>query len=123
MRLVLADPALLKDSISVISDLVSEARFKVSRDGLELTAMDPANVAMVVFKLLSSSFTEYELAENAPTVIFDKFRIDSEDRVPGGLNDALGNSPGMTELIAVLPTSAIQTGELNSVGKALPPTI
>ena len=64
MRLVLADPALLKDSISVISDLVSEARFKVSRDGLELTAMDPANVAMVVFKLLSSSFTEYELAEN-----------------------------------------------------------
>ncbi|MBW3019246.1 proliferating cell nuclear antigen (pcna) [Candidatus Woesearchaeota archaeon] len=64
MRLVLADPALLKDSISVISDLVSEARFKVSREGLELTAMDPANVAMVIFKLLSSSFTEYDLAEN-----------------------------------------------------------
>lgn len=64
MRLVLADPALLKDSISVISDLVSEARFKVTREGLELNAMDPANVAMVVFKLLSSSFTEYDLDEN-----------------------------------------------------------
>jgi len=51
MRLVIADSSLLKDSISVISDLVSEARFKISRDGLELIAMDPANVAMVVFKL------------------------------------------------------------------------
>lgn len=64
MRLVLADPALLKDSISIISDLVTEARFKVTREGLELAAMDPANVAMVVFKLLSSSFTEYDLDEN-----------------------------------------------------------
>lgn len=64
MRLVLADPALLKDSISIISDLVTEARFKVTREGVELAAMDPANVAMVVFKLLSSSFTEYDLDEN-----------------------------------------------------------
>ncbi len=61
MRLVIADSSLLKDSISVISDLVNEARFKITRDGLELVAMDPANVAMVVFKLLSSCFVEYEL--------------------------------------------------------------
>lgn len=61
MKLVLADPTLLKDSISVISDLVNEARFKLTKDGLELIAMDPANVAMVVFKLLSSSFTEFDL--------------------------------------------------------------
>ncbi len=61
MKLVLADPTLLKDSISVISDLVNEARFKVTRDGLDLVAMDPANVAMVIFKFLSSSFTEYDV--------------------------------------------------------------
>lgn len=61
MKLVLADPTLLKDSISVISDLVTEARFKITKDGLELTAMDPANVAMVIYKLLSSCFTEYEI--------------------------------------------------------------
>jgi len=61
MRLVLADPTFLKDSISVISDLVNEARFKVTKNGLELVAMDPANVAMVIFKFLSSSFTEYEV--------------------------------------------------------------
>ncbi|RMD57931.1 proliferating cell nuclear antigen (pcna) [Candidatus Woesearchaeota archaeon] len=64
MKLVLADPTLLKDSISVISDLVNEARFKITREGVELVAMDPANVAMVVFKLLSSSFIEYELEQD-----------------------------------------------------------
>ncbi len=58
MKLVLAEPKFFKDSISIVSDLVSEAKFKVSSAGLELVAMDPANVAMVIFKLLSSSFTE-----------------------------------------------------------------
>jgi len=59
MKLVLAEPKYFKDSISIISELVTEAKFKVNQDGLELVAMDPANVAMVIFKLLSSSFTEY----------------------------------------------------------------
>ena len=61
MKLSLAEPGYLKDSISIISELVNEARFKVTPDALELVAMDPANVAMVVFKLLSSSFTEYDV--------------------------------------------------------------
>ncbi|MBI2665627.1 proliferating cell nuclear antigen (pcna) [Candidatus Woesearchaeota archaeon] len=63
MKLVLAEPKYFKESISIISDLVSEAKFKVNQDGLELVAMDPANVAMVIFKLLSSSFTQYEVTK------------------------------------------------------------
>jgi len=63
MKLTLAEPKCLKDSISVISDLVNEAKFIVKKDGLELVAMDPANVAMVIFKLLSTTFTEYDLKE------------------------------------------------------------
>lgn len=61
MRLTLAEPSYLKESISIISDLVNEARFKITPNAIELVAMDPANVAMVVFKLLSSSFTEYDV--------------------------------------------------------------
>lgn len=61
MKLVLTEPRYFKESISIISDLVTEAKFKVNPDGLELIAMDPANVAMVIFKLLSSCFTQYEL--------------------------------------------------------------
>jgi len=63
MKLTIAETKLLKDSISVIADLVTEASFKVTKNAFELVAMDPANVAMVVFKLLSSSFVEYDLKE------------------------------------------------------------
>ena len=61
MRLTLAEPSYLKDSIMVISELVNEARFKITPDAIELVAMDPANVAMVIFKLLSSCFSEYNV--------------------------------------------------------------
>ncbi len=61
VKLVLADATYLKDSISVLSELVNEARFKITRDSIEVIAMDPANVAMVIFKLLSSCFTEYDV--------------------------------------------------------------
>tara|TARA_Y100000310_G_scaffold345848_1_gene471284 strand:+ start:981 stop:1724 length:744 start_codon:yes stop_codon:yes gene_type:complete len=61
MKLTLAEPKYLKDSISIISELVNETRIKVSSEGIELIAMDPANVAMIVFKLLPSAFTEYNV--------------------------------------------------------------
>ena len=69
MRLTLAEPKYLKESISIISELVNEARLKIGKDGIELVAMDPANVAMVIFKLLSSSFTEYHVKEDTQMAI------------------------------------------------------
>jgi len=69
MRLTLAEPKYLKESIAIISDLVNEARFKVNKEAIELVAMDPANVAMVIFKLLSSSFTEYEIKKDVEIAI------------------------------------------------------
>lgn len=61
MKLTIADTKFLKDSISIIADIVTEVGFKVTKNGLELVAMDPANVAMVVYKLLSSSFVDYDV--------------------------------------------------------------
>jgi len=61
MKLTLAEPKYFKESINVISELVNEAKFKVTHNGLELVAMDPANVAMVIFKLLASCFVEYKI--------------------------------------------------------------
>lgn len=69
MRLTLAEPSYLKESISIISDLVNEARFKITPNAIELVAMDPANVAMVVFKLLSSCFTEYDVKKDIEIAI------------------------------------------------------
>ncbi|MFT4343244.1 MAG: proliferating cell nuclear antigen (pcna) [Candidatus Woesearchaeota archaeon] len=69
MKLTLAEPKYLKESISLISELVNEARFKVTNQAIELTAMDPANVAMVIFKLLSSSFVEYNVPKETEFAI------------------------------------------------------
>jgi len=63
MKLVLAETKLIKEPITIISDLVNEAKFKIKKDSMEMIAMDPANVAMVVFRLLSSSFVEYTVKE------------------------------------------------------------
>jgi proliferating cell nuclear antigen len=61
MKLILTEPKYLKDSLSIVAELVTEAKFRITSDYLELVAMDPANVAMVIFRLLSSSFAEYNV--------------------------------------------------------------
>ncbi len=63
MKLTLAETKLLKDTTNIVADLVTEVKFKVTNNGLELIAMDPANVAMVVFRLLSSAFVEYQVKD------------------------------------------------------------
>ncbi len=69
MRLTLSEPKYLKESISIISELVNEAKLRVSKDGIELVAMDPANVAMVIFRLLPTAFTEYDVEKPADVAI------------------------------------------------------
>lgn len=69
MKLVLAEPKYFKESISIISELVTEAKFKVTKNGLELVAMDAANVAMVIFNMLSTCFTQYEVKDDEEMAI------------------------------------------------------
>jgi len=59
MKLTLAEPRLLKESMNIISELVNEVTLKVDQDKIEIIAIDPANVAMIDFKLLSSAFVEF----------------------------------------------------------------
>lgn len=61
MKLKLDNPKLFTDLISIISELVTEVKFKVNQEGLSLNAIDPANVAMVHFKMPSSLFSQFEL--------------------------------------------------------------
>jgi proliferating cell nuclear antigen len=63
MKLTLIDPRYLKDSIGIISELVNDIDLRISKDKVEIVAMDPANVAMVIYKLLGSAFSEYEVDE------------------------------------------------------------
>jgi proliferating cell nuclear antigen len=61
MRLKLENPKILADIISIISELVVEVKIRVNADGMSLTAIDPANVAMVYFKIPNDLFSEFGL--------------------------------------------------------------
>lgn len=75
MKLTLSETKLLTDSIAIISELVNEVVLKIDKEKIELVAMDPANVAMVFFKLLSSAFVEYSVdAEKEISVNLDAFK-------------------------------------------------
>ena len=62
-RIVLADVKEFRDSISIISELVTEADIKLTKEGIELMAMDSANVAMVIWKMSKEKCTEFEITE------------------------------------------------------------
>src|SRR3989344_9231369 len=61
MLLKLESPKIFSDIIGIISELVTEVKIKVNSEGMYLTAVDPANVAMVYFKLPSDLFSEFNL--------------------------------------------------------------
>ena len=64
MILKLENPKLFSDLISIISELVTEVRLKVTKEGLKLTAIDPANVAMVYFKMPADLFIQFDLTKD-----------------------------------------------------------
>ncbi|MFA7708026.1 MAG: proliferating cell nuclear antigen (pcna) [Candidatus Pacearchaeota archaeon] len=61
MLLKLDNPKSFSEIISIISELVLEVRIKVNREGMSILAIDPANVAMVSFKLPATAFSELEI--------------------------------------------------------------
>lgn len=61
MLLKLENPKILAEAVSVISDLVLEVKAKVTKKGFEIIAIDPANVALVILKIPSSAFSQYEV--------------------------------------------------------------
>ncbi len=61
MLLKLDNPKILTDVVTLISELVLEVNAKVNKSGFEITAIDPANVALVDFKISSKAFSRFEV--------------------------------------------------------------
>lgn len=59
MKLKLESPLSFVKAVELISELVLEVKIKVTDFGLSIVALDPANVAMVIFKFPKSSFLEF----------------------------------------------------------------
>jgi proliferating cell nuclear antigen len=70
----LENPRLFSDIIGIISELVNEVKIKVTKEGLSITAIDPANVAMVLFKLPSHAFSQLEVEEENLGVSLESFK-------------------------------------------------
>lgn len=64
MRLKLEDPRFFGTLINIISELVTEVRLKITKEGMHLVALDPANVAMVYFSIPSELFSQFELEKD-----------------------------------------------------------
>ncbi len=64
MLLKLQEPKILADAIALLSELVLEVKIKVTKQGLEIVAIDPANVALVELKVPSSAFSKFEIEKN-----------------------------------------------------------
>jgi len=62
----------LKEVIGVLSTLVDEAKFNVSKDGIVVKAVDPSHVAMVDLNLGKKAFEEFKADESELGVDLDK---------------------------------------------------
>jgi proliferating cell nuclear antigen len=74
MLVKLEDPSLFLKGIEVISELVTEVRIKLNEFGMSITAIDPANVAMVRFKLPRSAFSQFETGNEVLGVNLDSLK-------------------------------------------------
>lgn len=60
MKVKLDTPMLLTKAVELISELVTDVKIKVSEFGMSITAIDPANVALVNFRLPKTAFSMFE---------------------------------------------------------------
>jgi proliferating cell nuclear antigen len=74
MLVRLENPILLCKVIEIISELVTEVRIKVNESGLSITAMDPANVSLVSFKLPRNSFSQFEVDNEVIGINLDSLK-------------------------------------------------
>ena len=61
------DPSFLKESISIVGELIDEGIIKVNKNGLSITAADRAMVAVVDLKI--------------PALVFNEFNVDEEQNI------------------------------------------
>ena len=65
---------MLSKAVDIISELVLEVKIKLSEFGMSIVAMDPANVAMVEFKLPKSAFSQFEVMNETLGINLDNLK-------------------------------------------------
>ena len=79
----LDNPKILSDVIGVISELVTDVKLRFDDKGMSIIAIDPANVALVSFKLPKESFSEYKSSSEMLGVNLDNLKAVLRRTRPG----------------------------------------
>ncbi len=74
MLVKLDNPLILSKAIELISELVTEVRLKVNEFGMSITAIDPANVAMINLKIPQSAFSQFETEKETLGINLDNLK-------------------------------------------------
>lgn len=74
MLVKLDNPKIFADAVSIISELVTEVKIKVDKQGMSIVAIDPANVALVAFNIPSTAFSAFEASEEILGVSLDNLK-------------------------------------------------
>jgi proliferating cell nuclear antigen len=74
MLIQLDTPGILLKAIEMVSELVTEVKIRVNEFGMSISAMDPANVAMVNFKIPKSAFTRFEATKDTLGINLESFK-------------------------------------------------
>jgi proliferating cell nuclear antigen len=83
MLVKLDQPKIFSDVIGIISELVTEVKMKVDKQGLSIVAIDPANVALIAFNIPSTAFSAFEANEEVLGVSLDNLKSVLKRCYPG----------------------------------------
>ena len=93
-KATLTDIGLLTAPVSTIAELIDEGIFKITKEGISLTASDRAMVAVVDFKISSSAFEKFDIDKeqfiglDIPNFLSVLKRGSDQDRVTLNLQDS-----------------------------------
>jgi len=59
VKLVVQDVSGLRSIVGILNDILKEAKFKITNDGVQVAATDPAKIIMVMLDILPTSFDEF----------------------------------------------------------------
>lgn len=74
MRIKLENSSSLSKAIDLISELVTEVKIRLNEYGLSITAIDPANVAMVGLRIPKKAFSEFDSGSESLGVNLDSLK-------------------------------------------------
>lgn len=74
MKAQLKDAKILGDAVSIMSELVTEVKAKVTKEGLSIIAVDPANIALIMLKIPASAFLKLEAEDETLCINLDDLK-------------------------------------------------